>query len=217
MSIDTVLKEVYTHLTHFHEILNIKGFLIVVPEVLSEEECKRVISIGEEKGFVPASFFTDKDGVEHYSDIRKSGRCIIDSKEFAQALWKRVKWFIPENLFPGWEVVGLNERLRFLKYNKGDEFKPHSDGSYTSPEGNVSKLTLLLYLNTDYDNGYTNFLNEQGEWVPIVPEVGMVAIQDQVLIHCVPPIKNGIKYAIRTEVMYKFIHSNSQTKIISIY
>ena len=185
-------------------VQNVPGFLQTLQNVLTPKECADVIEIAEAKGFVIASIYTDPTGREHYSDTRKSSRCIIDSRAFVDALWQRIRHAVP----PTWGVtnatcMGLNERLRILRYDPGDEFKPHSDGSYTAPNGAISKITVLLYLNSGYEGGYTHFLHEDGHsWVAIEPYVGSVAMQDQALVHGVPPLISGRKYAIRTEVMY---------------
>lgn len=200
---DTVLQEESYISLQYNDISEIDGFVRVLDNILSQEECTEIIRIAEEKGFVPASLYTDKDGVEHFSETRKSHRCIIDSDEFAARLWKRLQPFIPAKWIRGETVVGINPRLRLLRYDPGDEFKPHSDGSYTDQQGNTSKITILIYLNDGYENGYTAFLsNDSVTWISILPKPGRVAMQDQTLLHCVPPLTNGRKYAMRTEVMY---------------
>ena len=37
-------------------------------------------------------------------------------------------------MWNGRKVVGLNERLRFLKYHVGDYFRAHEDGTYFREE-----------------------------------------------------------------------------------
>ena len=178
------------------------GFLHTIQGVLTPKECEEIIRITEERGFVAASIYTDSQGREHFSDTRKSSRCIIDSPEFVAKLWTRIAPFVPITWGTS-TCVGLNERLRILRYDPGDEFKPHSDGAYTAPSGASSKITVLIYLNAGYEGGYTHFLHENGsDWIAIEPSVGSVAIQDQALVHGVPPLLRGRKYAIRTEVMY---------------
>ena len=50
-----------------------------------------------------------------------------------------------------WTVEGVNERMRFLRYHPGQEFKPHLDGHFkrmSGPKaGDCSFITLQLYLN----------------------------------------------------------------------
>jgi hypothetical protein len=180
---------------------SVPGFIKLLANVFSPEECNNLIHVAEQTGFTKASLFTDYAGQEHFSDIRKSQRCIVDSPTFASAILERIKEYVPLE-FNGKPLVGINERMRFLKYLPGDEFKPHVDGKYTTSGGAISQITILIYLNKEYKGGYTCF--HDGEtWQPIVPETGMVALQDQDLYHGVPPLEEGVKYAIRTEVMYQ--------------
>lgn len=39
------------------------------------------------------------------------------------------------------------KRLRFLRYNPGEYFKPHFDGSYVRTNGDMSYITVQIYLN----------------------------------------------------------------------
>jgi hypothetical protein len=179
----------------------VNGFIKVLKGVFTSTECNNFINLATETGFTKASLYTDNTGTEHFSDIRKSQRCIIDSHVFAAALMNRLRPYIPEEM-NGKPLVGINERLRILKYGPGDEFKPHVDGKYMSPNGSISQITILIYLNDGYKGGYTCFHNGE-TWLPVIPETGMVVLQDQDLYHGVPPLEEGVKYAIRTEVMYQ--------------
>lgn len=82
------------------------------------------------------------------TDVRKSYRCIIDSVPFAEQLWERIKHAVPTTFqrgFQNHDAVGLNERIRVLRlrYYPGDEFKPHTDGQYGAPNGDVLHITPL--------------------------------------------------------------------------
>ncbi len=217
---DTVLAEMRAEkeTNTCYEVRNVPGFLQIVHDVLTPEECQAIIDIAEAQGFVKASIYTDATGKEHFSENRKSSRCIVDSHEFVRRLWPRLLHHVPAT----WgetaaTCVGLNERLRILRYDPGDEFRPHSDGAYVSPQGAISKITVLLYLNAGYEGGWTHFLHENGgSGVGIPPSVGMAAMQDQALVHWVPPLTVGRKYAIRTEVMYMPKYTEGSTKEIFI-
>lgn len=213
---DTVLAESHTVVGNAEVPPNVPGYLQTLKGVLTAEECAKIIEIAEGIGFVPASIYTDVTGKEHFSDTRKSSRCIVDSPEFVKRLWTRLAPYVP----PVWKsatCVGLNERLRILRYDPGDEFKPHSDGAYAAPSGAISKITVLIYLNTGYRGGYTHFVQTDGGWIAIEPHVGSVAMQDQALVHGVPPLEEGRKYAIRTEVMYMPAYMKGPVKEIMVY
>lgn len=63
-------------------------------------------------------------------------------------------------------LAGLNERMRFLRYEGGDYFRPHWDGCYVTPDARRrSLLTCHLYLNGE---------GEQ-DWALLGPEVERAA------------------------------------------
>lgn len=99
-------------------------------------------------------------------DTRKSGRVILDSPDLADRILERMMPFMREceidrlqgkplvtGLGPAkrGEVLRLsrlNERLRFLRYEGGDYFRPHWDGCFVTPDGLERSLyTIHLYLN----------------------------------------------------------------------
>ena len=199
LAVDAVLSE-KTESTITSETLTYPGYIQILKNVLSADECGELIKATEAHGFKRASLYTDLFGKEYFSDTRKSERCIVDSPSFVAALEERLRHYLPADFRSG-TLKGINERLRFLKYTTGDEFKPHIDGSYTADDGAISKITILIYLNADYTGAYTEFAGES-DWMSVVPESGMVLLQDQSLLHRVPPLQTGCKYVIRTEVMY---------------
>lgn len=195
---------------------HIPGYVDVLDGILTPEECRAIIDHAEAVGFKPASLYTDAQGREHFSENRKSSRCIVDSHGFVERLWQRLAPFVPP-AYGSSLCAGLNERLRILRYDPGDEFKPHSDGSYCAPGGAISKITILLYLNAGYTGGYTEFMNDVGDaWIPVEPDVGRAALQDQALLHRVPPLQTGRKYVLRTEVMYQPVYTQGEYKEITV-
>jgi hypothetical protein len=186
-------------------------FFCILRNILTPEECAAIISDAEGIGFEPAALRNENYDFE----IRRSQRCIIDSPDFAMLLWERIQEHVPFTWDGGEVVVGLNERLRILKYEPGDEFRAHADGSYIAPDGALSKITVLVYLNEGYEGGFTNYVMNDGVR-EVQPAVGSVVLQDQNIIHYVPALKKGVKYALRTEVMYRVVASSSDYKTISI-
>ena len=102
-------------------------------------------------------------------------------------------------------MVGLNERLRFLRYEEGDYFKPHLDGAYTRPDQTEqSQITVQLYLNDGFEGGETTFFSPcMKNKVAVVPKPGKVLIFQHQLLHEGSVLKSGQKYSMRTDVMYK--------------
>ena len=172
--------------------------------VFTEKECNDLINVIEKLGFNKASLFTDVDGIEHYhADVRNSMRKIIDNHDFAQLLEERIYKYIPKT-YNDLEYHSINYRFRFLKYEKGGFFARHKDNNYKNKEC-ISLITILIYLNDDYEGGYTTFFSnvDDKEGLSLKPKTGMISLMDQEIGHYVPELKDGIKYVIRTEIMYR--------------
>jgi len=164
--------------------------------VLSATECEELIKATVFRGRF-------RGGGRNFD--RNNQRCIIDSKERAGFIWERIKNYIPEtwNSHP---VVGLNERLRFLKYSPGEYFKPHFDGSYERPDGKeISFITIQLYLNEGFKGGNTTFMSSKdgtGKDLGVVPKIGRILIFQHDILHEGSVLVRGTKYTMRTDVMY---------------
>ncbi|KAF9098367.1 hypothetical protein BGX29_007650 [Mortierella sp. GBA35] len=162
----------------------------------------------------------------HLPGYRDGKRCIIDDVAFAAELWDRVKRHIP-TVWEGRPVVGMNERLRFLKYHPNDQFAPHMDGEYrrTDGSGQVTKITIQFYLNSEGDieagaeaalrGGQTTFLDERFEYsevkggpeafrkqVAVPCRTGQALVFQHDLVHEGSKVQAGIKYVVRTDILY---------------
>mmetsp|Transcript_83768 Transcript_83768/g.236610 ORF Transcript_83768/g.236610 Transcript_83768/m.236610 type:complete len:422 (-) Transcript_83768:169-1434(-) len=106
-------------------------------------------------------------------------------------------------------AVGLNERLRFLRYDGGTYFAPHFDGQYIRGEdgerqGERSYVTFQLYLNDGFEGGATRFMNGYDEsiGIDVVPRTGSVLLFEHAMLHEGSMLVSGRKYALRTDIMY---------------
>ena len=98
-------------------------------------------------------------------------------------------------------IVGLNERFRYYKYLTGQYFKWHRDGPFRRSPTEQSHLTVLIYLNDDCQGGETEF--EGLEEDKIKPEPGRMLVFTHPLVHQGNPVLWGVKYVLRTDVMYR--------------
>ena len=151
------------------------------------------------------------------TDIRNNDRCIWDSQEEVDKIWNRIKNFIPK-VWNGREVLGLNERLRFLRYEKGQYFAPHFDGTYMRDNGERSYITFQAYLNDGFEGGCTTFLKttdlsggykEEDIKYEVVPRKGSVLIFQHDMLHEGSELLSGRKYSVRTDVMYAATRNNN--------
>lgn len=180
-----------------------------VHNVLSPAQAAALIELSESRGYEPAMINVGGGKQVLHTDVRNSSRRIIDDDALAKLLCQRLEPYIPTT-WRGYHLVGLNERLRFLKYENGEYFKPHYDGCYVRGKeagerrGEKSFLTLLLYLNEDYEGAFTRFLDEdeEKETLSVTPHTGMVLIHQHDILHESPTLVKGCKYVIRTDVMF---------------
>ncbi len=173
--------------------------------VFSIDECKQLISLSEIAGYSTALIHSGDEAVA-YPGYRDGDRVMIDDKEFVRILESRIKSFLPQK-FENRRFLEINERLRFLHYSGGGQFKPHCDSSYVRPDYTARTLiTLQIYLNEGFDGGETTFLDFDEEVrVAVVPKTGMILVFEHDLYHEGSLVRSGDKYTIRTDVLYNFL------------
>jgi hypothetical protein len=95
----------------------------ILLNVFTPEECQEWIDMTEKRGYTPALLNYGKQQVL-VSEVRNNDRCMIDDVDMAQKLFERIKPYIPKS-WKTHQLVGLNERLRFLRYDPGQKFDSH--------------------------------------------------------------------------------------------
>lgn len=169
--------------------------IFTIPNVLTSDECQAYIDLTEARGYEAAPITTG-NGFVMRPDIRNNTRVIIDDVERADALWQRVRHEIPD-FVDGWQAIGLNERFRFYRYDRGERFAPHCDGAFRRENGEMSLLTFMIYLNDGFLGGATNFSNAS-----IEPKTGIALIFAHRLLHEGAAVITGRKYVLRSDVMF---------------
>ncbi|CAF5129734.1 unnamed protein product, partial [Rotaria sp. Silwood1] len=114
--------------------------------VFTPDECQQWIGLSEQRGYSTATVNVGGGMSQLMTDFRNSDR------------------------------LGLNERLRFLRYDPGQYFEPHMDGEFHRNDGSneQSFITIQLYLNEGYKGGATTFVHYSDctRNVPCVPRTG---------------------------------------------
>jgi hypothetical protein len=131
---------------------------------------------------------------------RNQDRLIVDDADRATDLFRRLQPHLPERMGE-YRLVGLNERLRFYRYSPGQRFAEHTDHWYRPAPNRITLHTVLVYFNADFEGGETRF-TEQLEQV-ITPEPGLVAIFQHKIRHEGCAVRSGIKYAMRSDVVFE--------------
>ncbi|KAF9580310.1 hypothetical protein BGW38_003093 [Lunasporangiospora selenospora] len=197
---------------------------LTVGQILTPQECQSLIDMSESIGYDVAKINlgnadASNETAMHFPGYRDGYRCIVDDFAFAAQLWERVRPFVPAK-FQNRPVVGLNERMRFLKYGPGDQFQAHMDGEFrrTDGSGEVTKVTIQFYLNEDCVGGATTFLEESFNFkdlirekgspvgeikrVAVEPKTGQILIFQHNLLHEGSKVLEGAKYVIRSDILY---------------
>ncbi|WP_137940323.1 2OG-Fe(II) oxygenase [Chitinivorax sp. B] len=157
--------------------------------------CEAMIAQAETMGFEAAAINT-REGPRRVEDVRNNDRVIFDDHDLAADLFSTLQPHLM-TVMGSRVLVGLNERFRFYRYTPGQKFDWHEDGPYVRANNERSLLTLLIYLNDGYGGGETKF-----EWMDIKGQCGMALVFHHGLVHCGAAVTEGVKYVLRTDVMY---------------
>lgn len=95
---------------------------IVIDNVLSPAECAQWIRDTEALGYEEALVNIGGGRQQKMTDVRNSSRCMVDDRAAAAQIWDRVKSFVPDDYCITHKPLEVNERLRFLRYDKGKTF-----------------------------------------------------------------------------------------------
>lgn len=176
-------------LTHSTNIYTIADFWL-------PQKCVEIIERSEALGYEPATINTDK-GTRLVTHVRNNNRVIYKNFELADNIWQQLKALAPTQ-YGNSVATGLNELFRFYKYEPGQQFKKHRDESYIRNNQEASYFTFMIYLNDNYEGGETTFNN-----IAIRPKAGTALIFEHTLEHTGTEVIRGIKYVLRSDIMYK--------------
>lgn len=182
--------------------------IFVVPSLLSSAECEELIQRGEALGFERASVRMST-GAQMRPDIRDNDRALFQDANLAAQLWARVQPYVPAEFETG-TVVGLDDHFRFYRYDTGQRFRRHKDGTEIKSPTVRSRLTCLFYLNEGFSGGETVFYSderidmERSEVAAITPQAGAALFFRHEWWHEGRALSAGRKYVLRSDVYYRF-------------
>jgi len=180
------------------------GFF-TVRGIFEPSECEALRQRGETIGYTAAPITTAM-GPIMAPGVRSNARAMLDDPNISQ--W--VEGRLAGKLVPSvedddgtqWTMSGLNERFRFYRYHPGQSFRWHLDASFRRNAQERSWFSLIIYLNDDFEGGETEFDLRQG-FHRVNPEQGMVLVFEHPLRHQGAAVVRGVKYVLRTDVMYR--------------
>ena len=136
--------------------------LLQLGALLTPEECDDIVEHLEDKEFEEMS-------IKYDQEKRSSSRLIVVDDRLGRTLWRRLKFAhkltkLVRNTRPlgfhvqgDWKLSGVNPAMRINKYDADDFFAAHKDAQYAPNGDERSLLSLLIYLNDDYQAGETKF------------------------------------------------------------
>eukprot|EP00112_Aurelia_sp_Birch-Aquarium-sp1_P025327 Seg837.4 transcript_id=Seg837.4/GoldUCD/mRNA.D3Y31 product="hypothetical protein" protein_id=Seg837.4/GoldUCD/D3Y31 len=226
-----------------YEMIHAKGnsFVATVDNVLNPEQCKEIITNSKQENF--------KSMLEKYRYCqRNNSRVLILDDEFSSSFWETlepaVNAILTENNIPtqplgfdvsrgSWKLHSLNSGFRINKYTAEEKqfFSAHKDAQYCPNGDRRSLLTVLVFLNEDFEGGFTKFyfpkrsdeeilskgickdktvdeeisnfggLEEGYKSFTIKPSVGKAVIFSQNILHESTLLEEKTKYILKTDVM----------------
>ncbi len=181
-------------------------YVAFVENALSPEVCDSLVRRVEANSPAVAPI-TVAGGFVMNTNVRNNERVIFDDAALAADLFERTKAYAPSSL-DGGILVGYNERFRGYRYRNGQRFAPHFDGAYFRPDTGRgregSQLTLLFYLNEEFEGGETKFLDYE---IAIAPKEGSLLLFEHAILHEGCAVTAGTKYVLRSDAMYFFARS----------
>src|SRR5262245_25902307 len=172
------------------------GSIFTLSCFLSPAECEAFICAAEEHGFEAAPI---GGGTLIAPEVRNNTRVMVDDPELSGQLWERLAPWIPARLFE-FHALGLNERFRYYRYDPGEYFRWHGDGAFVRSRYERSLLTAMVYLNDCPEGGTTDFRIG----CSVAPRRGAALLFEHQLVHQGAPVVRGLKYVLRTDVMYRW-------------
>ncbi|MDJ1504441.1 2OG-Fe(II) oxygenase [Xanthocytophaga agilis] len=169
-----------------------------IDNFLSVQECDDLIAFSEKTGYDEAEVSLSS-GSQMMKSLRNNYRLIYTDEILAQQLWEKIKNYVPEQIEDS-QAIGLNEQFRFYRYENDQRFKRHIDGRFHRNDQEESRITFMIYLNDNFTGGETAFDN-----ISILPVKGKALCFIHEQKHEGSPVTSGIKYVLRSDVMYKRI------------
>lgn len=208
------------------EITGVPGAFQLL-NVFSQEECDSFIQAAETMGYTEDAAVSLGRNVRHNMNLN----WIIDDAT-ERAVWQRISsFFVKETTQLQREVLGLNQRCRFYRYQSGDFFSTHTDGAWPGSRiingkpvvdsfgDRYSLYTCLIFLSENFEGGETQFLVDKSN--PDLPARKLKNAQEVNVrtpvggllffphgshpLHCLhgsTVITEGVKYIIRSDVLF---------------
>ena len=211
--------------------------LIIIKDILNSDECDEIL---EETNNLYSNL-----KIEYLETDRNAERILNINEKMAEHIYYKIKHIIEEehsrkNLKPfgfgvegQWKPIGINSCFRHSKYDAPSVgFIFHRDSSYIENSNKRSILSLIIYLNDDFDGGETLFvkpnterkigqivLEELSEGYKILykikPQKNTAVLFNHNVIHSGMPVLNNTKYIIKTDIIFENINPSKDNYFLN--
>lgn len=188
----------------------------VLHDVMTPRECRRLVEVAEATGFTHAGLAIGDDTYRVNLAVRNNLRVVFDAPALAGRLWARIRDRVDPR-HEGRPVRGLNDRFRVYRYEVGMRFFPHVDVRMQVP-GGETRASLVIFLGDRFEGGETRFFElkdrraRRGEGrgrkfdnrvrFALRPGIGGAVVFDHLLLHEGAEVTAGVKYAVRSDLIY---------------
>ncbi|CAL2105405.1 WD_REPEATS_REGION domain-containing protein [Tenacibaculum sp. 190524A02b] len=194
---------------------NSERYCFLIESAFDKEFCEGII-YNTEQTF-------NKSNTHYPVSYRNNERQLLDDSNLSNDLFESIKNYIPKTIMIDgisskekgtWNLEELNSRIRICRYLPNQYFNKHLDGVHYVSNEKQSKLTFMIYLNASdsFKGDRTLFFKSKEDdevLVSYVPKQGDLIVFDHNLWHSGEVVTEGIKYVLRSDILYKNIESNS--------
>jgi hypothetical protein len=186
-----------------------------VQDLLSISECDKFIEHTESLKYLEDAAVSLPRSVRHNHNLTW-----IADDATVDILWERCKPAIAgfESTITQEKALGINARFRFYRYQPGDYFAPHTDGSWPGSRiinGELianayadrwSMMSIIIFLSDNYQGGATEF--QVGDCnIAVRTSAGSAlcfphGFHPMHCAHSSQPIEEGTKYIIRSDILF---------------
>ena len=170
-----------------------------IENFVSKEFCEHMIQRAEEKGWEKSTIKNPSGNIVS-TQVRNNDVCRMSNSEITDELFNRIRW--DENLEKdGWFIFEVAKDFKIYRYSDPSQyFGMHYDRQVTGPLKTTSFVTMLIYLNEDFEGGTTEFQ----DGYQVVPKTGKAAFLTQNnYLHEAREVTKGTKYVMRFDLLYK--------------
>lgn len=159
-----------------------------IPDFLTLDECAKLIK------YIQTA---DKSTRNCYQGFHENPKI---AKRLEQKLRKHQN-FCEITSFHKKTFAKIHEKLTLTYYEPGQFLQKHKDTTYFD-KTSVTMMTMLIYLNDDYEGGRTIFYPECGPEIEVHPKTGKAAVFDTNLTHIGEKIQAGRKWVISCKLQF---------------